>query len=138
MVELVLSLSFLTALFLGTWEYGYTFYLYAELEQAVRTGARYASLQPYHSGNSTPTPDYVTAVKNVVVYGNPSPPQGALPVAANLGAKNVQLSVTFTNNVPTAVSVYLTGYSISTYLGTWPLNNKPLSWFPYAGMFGPP
>jgi Flp pilus assembly protein TadG len=54
-VELTLSLTFLTALFLGTWQYGYAFYVYGELEQAVRAGSRYASLQTYNSEPRLPT-----------------------------------------------------------------------------------
>ncbi len=133
-----MSLSFLTVLFLGTWQYGYSFYLYGELEQAVRAGARYAALQPYHSANATPTADYVTAVQNVVVYASPTPLASALPVAANLTTRNVQVNVTFTKNVPTAVSVSISGYVIPTYFGNLALSNKPLAWFPYTGIFGPP
>ena len=55
LIELTLSLSFLTALFLGVWQYGYGFYVYAELEQSVRDGARYAAARTYDSATSTPT-----------------------------------------------------------------------------------
>ncbi len=48
------------------------------------------------------------------------------------------LTVTFTNNAPSAVSVYITGYAVPASFGNVTLNNKPLAWFPYAGMFGPP
>ena len=137
-VELTLSLTFLTALFLGTWQYGYTFYIYAELEQAVRDGARYASELTYDSGTSTPAADFQTAVENVVVYGNPSPAQGAAPVAPGLATNNVSLTVTFTSNVPTEMTVAITGYQIPTYFGKATLNGKPTTTFPFVGIFGPP
>jgi Flp pilus assembly protein TadG len=139
MIELVLSLGVLIPLFLGTWQFGYAFYLYGELEQAVRAGARYASLQPYHSATSTPTGDYLAAVQNVVVYGTDSPAQGATPIINSLQTNQVGVTVTLNNrNVATAVSVYLNGYLMPGFLGSLTLNNKPLAWFPYVGMFGPP
>ena len=78
LIELTLSLSFLTALFLGTWQYGYGFYVYAQLEQAVRDGARYAAARTYDSATTTPTDTYLAAVQNVVVYGDPAPSVDAM------------------------------------------------------------
>jgi Flp pilus assembly protein TadG len=137
-VELTLSLTFLSALFLGTWQYGYTFYIYAELEQAVRAGARYASLLTYDSGTSTPSADFQTAVQNVVVYGDPAPPNGTAPVAPGLTTSNVSLTVTWVNGVPTAMTVAITGYQVPTYLGSATLTGKPTTTFPFVGIFGPP
>jgi Flp pilus assembly protein TadG len=138
MIELVLSLGVLIPLFLGTWQFGYAFYLYGELEQAVRAGARYASLQPYHSATSTPTSDYVAAVQNVVVYGTDSPAQAGTPIVNGLQTRQVSVAVTFNNNAPAAVSVCLNGYLMPGFFGSLTLTNKPLAWFPYVGMFGPP
>jgi Flp pilus assembly protein TadG len=137
-VELTLSLTFLSALFLGTWQYGYTFYIYAELEQAVRDGARYASELTYDSGSSTPSADFLTAVQNVVVYGDPAPASGTTPVAPGLTTSNVSLTVTWVNGVPTAMTVAITGYQVPTYLGSATLNGKPTTTFPFVGIFGPP
>jgi Flp pilus assembly protein TadG len=138
MIELTLSLGFLIPLFLGTWQFGYAYYIYGELEQAVRDGARYASLQPYHSANATPTSAYLAAVQNVVVYGTDAPESGSAPIVNSLTTSNVGLTVTFNNNVPASVSVYITGYRMPAFFGSLTLNHKPLAWFPYVGMFGPP
>jgi hypothetical protein len=138
MIELVFSLVLLVPLFVGTWQFGYAFFVYAELEQAVRAGARYASLQPYHSSSQTVPGDYKAAVQNVVVYGTDSPAQGATPVVSGLRTNQVGVTVTFsTNNTPAAVSVYVNG-SLPGFFAAPALNNKPLAWFPYVGMFGPP
>jgi len=51
MVELTLLLPLLVSLFLGTWQFGYAYYLYGELEQAVRSGGRFASLSTYDFAN---------------------------------------------------------------------------------------
>jgi Flp pilus assembly protein TadG len=137
-VELTLSLTFLCALFLGTWQYGYTFFIYGELEQAVRDGARYASELTYDSATSTPSAAFETAVQNVVVYGDPAPATGAAPVAPGLTTSNVALTVTFTSGVPTQMTVAITGYAIPTYFGNATLTGKPTTMFPFVGIFGPP
>ena len=138
LVEFTLSATFLTAMFLGVWQFGYGFFTYNQLEEAVRAGARYASLQTYNSGTNTPTSALLTAVQNVVVYGNPSPAAGATPVAPGLTTANVSLTVTFNKSVPTAMTVAITGYNMSTYYGSQTLNGKPTTTFPFVGIYGPP
>jgi Flp pilus assembly protein TadG len=138
LIELTLSLSFLVALFLGIWQFGYAFYLYGELEQSVRAGARYASMLTYNSGNATPTDAFLAAVQNVVVYGDPAPAAGTPPVAPGLTTANVALTVTFPSGAPTSMTVAITGYQLPTYYGNTPLNGKPTTSFPYVGIFGPP
>jgi Flp pilus assembly protein TadG len=135
LVEFTLSAAFLIALFLGVWQYGYGFYIYNELEESVRAGARYASLTTYNSANGTPTAAFQTAVQNVVVYGNPA--GGTTPVAPGLTTANVSLTVTFTS-VPTEMNVAITGYALPTYYGTQTLSGKPTTTFPFVGVFGPP
>ena len=138
LIELTLSLSFLTALFLGTWQYGYGFYVYAELEQAVRAGARYAAARTYDSATTTPSDTYLAAVQNVVVYGDPAPAGGATPVAPGLTTDNVTVTVTFVSGVPTSMAVGIAGYQMPTYFGSVTLSGKPTTSFPFVGIFGPP
>jgi len=138
LVELTLSLTFLCALFLGTWQYGYTFFIYGELESAVRAGARYASMQTYNSANSTPTAAFETAVQNVVVYGDPAPANGATPVAPGLTTANVAVTPNFNNSAPVSITVSITGYTVPTYFGNTTLTGKPTTTFPFVGIFGPP
>ena len=135
LVEFTLSAMFLTALFLGVWQFGYGFYIYSELEQAVRAGARYASLRTYNSATSTPTSDFLAAVQNVVVYGDPA--GGTTPLAPGLTTANVSVTVTFTT-IPTEMNVAITGYKLPTYFGTQTLSGKPTNTFPFVGVFGPP
>jgi len=59
---------------------GNLYYTHNALVEATRRGARYAVLNP--SGGAT-------AVQNVVIYGNPSPPSGATPLVYNLQPANV-------------------------------------------------
>ena len=128
----------MVTLFLGIWQFGYAFYLYAELEQSVRAGARYAAELKYQSATSTPTSAFLTAVRNVVVYGDPAPADGTAPVARGLTTGNVALTVTFTLGVPTGMTVAITGYQLPTYFGSATLINRPTMWYPFVGIFGPP
>src|SRR5579859_7002303 len=123
MLEFALGAGIFVAAFGGTFEFGYTFYRYNSLANAVNDGARYASLIPYTSATTTPKPDYLQAVQNMVVYGNPA--GGTVPVAPGLTTDEVQLTVTFKNAVPTAMTVYINGYQINSIFAQNTLNNKP-------------
>jgi Flp pilus assembly protein TadG len=138
MIEFTLSFMFLVPLFLGLWEFGRTFYLYSELENAVRAGARYASQRQYDSANATPTAEFLTAVQNMTVYGTPTPNDTSAPIIPGLTPDNVNLQVTFTSGSPSAVAVSIINYSIPTYVGNTQLHGKPLVWCPFLGTFGPP
>jgi Flp pilus assembly protein TadG len=138
LVEFTLSLTLLTTLFTGAWQFGYSYYIYAELEQAVRNGARYASLQKYDSATSTPTPAFLSAVQNVVVYGDPAAPAGSTPAAPGLTTGNVGLTVSFAGGVPTGMTVAVNNYRMPAVFNQITLINKPTTWFPYVGTFGPP
>jgi Flp pilus assembly protein TadG len=135
-VELAMCLPVLVALFLGTLQFGYMFYLYNELEQAVRAGARYASLRTYASATSTPDSAYLTAVRNVVVYASPA--GGTQAIVPGLATSQVSVNVTFHNQVPVSVGVAITNYPLSGIIRSITLTNKPATEFPYLGVFAPP
>ncbi len=145
LVEFTLALPMLTLLFLGTWQFGYAFFLYDELEHAVRDGARFASMYTYDSATMTPSAGFTTAVQNVVLYGNAA--GGTTPVVRGLAPANVTVEVSFYANgfasppgfnlqMPTRVAVSITNFSVGT-LGTITLNGKPRTEFPYVGVFNP-
>jgi Flp pilus assembly protein TadG len=136
-VELTLSMMTLAPLFLGVATFGYTFYTYEKLSNAVRTGARYASTLTYDSATSTPTSAFSTSVKKMTVYGDPNAASGATPVVTGLTTSNVNLTVTFSSGAPSGVTVSIVGYQTPSYMGRVTLN-KPYAWFPFTGQFGPP
>ena len=135
MIEFAIGAGVLTSIFAGTFQFGYTFYQYNLLKNAVSDGARYASLRPYDSTTSTPSDSFKEAVKNMVVYGDPA--GGTSPIAPNLTASNVNLTVTFTNRVPTAMTVSITGYTIGAVFGNTTLTNKPSVTYAYQGIYSP-
>lgn len=136
MIEFALGLTFLISLFIGGWAYGYGFFIYGELENAVRNGARYASKLPYDSATSTPSTAFLTKVRQMTVYGDPTLSSGT-PVAPGLTTSNVSLTVTMTNGAPTAMTVSITGYRLPGYWSA-NLDGKPYVWFPYLGYWSPP
>jgi Flp pilus assembly protein TadG len=136
LVEMTMALPFLSLLFVGTWQFGRAFWLYSELENAVRAGARYASNRIYSSSTETPTADFVNAVKNTVVYGDAFTNTGT-PVVANLTADNVQITISgfAVQNAPEFVRVCIIGnYDLGTFWHVQ-VNGKPCAEFSYVGIY---
>lgn len=121
-VEFSLAIPLMVSLFLGTFQFGYAYYVYNELEQAVRAGARYASLRSYDA-------NYDTAVKNVVVYGDPAPSGSPTPVVKGLGLGNVEVTRDTTAGT---VRVNIKNFSVGTFWGLT-LPDKPSTQFPLVG-----
>ncbi len=135
MLEFAIGSGVLMAVFTGTFQFGYTFLQYNNLENAVARGARYASLVPYDSATTTPSAAFQTAVQNMVLYGAPT--TNLSPVLPGLTAANVNLTVTFTNGVPSAMTVSIGGYTINSVFATTTLTRKPQVTYPYQGIWSP-
>ena len=135
MLEFAIGAGVLVAVFAGTFQFGYTFYRYNVLKNAVSDGAHYASLRAYDSSTSTPSAAFQQAVQNMTVYGDPG--GGTTPIAPGLTTSNVSVSPVFTNGVPSAITVSLTGYTIAAVFGNTTLSNKPIVTYPYQGIYQP-
>ncbi len=135
-IEFALSFALLFSIFAGVFQFGYAFYIYNTLENAVRAGARYASLRVYDSGTETPSAAYLSAVRNTVVYGSPS--GGGQPVVAGLTTSHVIVTMTMERNVPVQVAVAINEYTIDALFTSFNLTGKPAAAFPYVGRFAPP
>jgi Flp pilus assembly protein TadG len=136
MVEFAIGATVLVLLFTGIFQYGYTFYVYNCLQNAVRAGARYASRETYDSASSTPSSNFASSVKNMVIYGDPNATSGAT-VVPGLTNANVGLTVTFTSGVPRKMTVAITGYTLNAVLKTFTLTNKPQATMPFVGIWAP-
>jgi Flp pilus assembly protein TadG len=136
MVEFALGSSLLVAAFTGTFQFGYTFYVYNNIETAVNNGAKYAALRTYEQTSSTPSNCFKTAVQDMVAYGDPTGTT-TNAIAPGLTPSNVNLIVTFTNGVPTQMQVNISGYSINSVFTSMSLNNKPSSTYPFLGRYAP-
>jgi Flp pilus assembly protein TadG len=126
-IEFSLAIPLLVSLFLGVWQFGYAYYLYNELEQAVRAGARYASVRKYDVAG------YTTAVQKAVVYGDPlADTSTAKPLVPNLSLADVVVTPTPSTGLPLSVQVSIKSYPIGTFW-TITLKDKPSTAFPYVG-----
>ncbi len=135
LVEFAIGASLLVAAFTGTFQYGFTFLEYNNLENAVARGARYASLLPYDSATTSPSIAFQAAVENMVLYGSPT--AGASPVLPGLTTGNAVLTVKFANGVPSAMTVSITGYTINSIFASTKLTSKPRVTYAYQGIWQP-
>jgi Flp pilus assembly protein TadG len=136
MIEFAIGSGVLLAAFTGTFQFGYTFLQYNNLQNAVARGARYASLVPYDSLTATPSTAFQTAVQNVVLYGSPT--AGTTPVLPGLTAANVNVVPDFgTLGIPHTMTVSITGYTIDSIFAKSVLTGKPAVTFTYQGVWSP-
>lgn len=135
MTEFALGSGILVMAFVGTFQFGYTFLQYNNLQNAVARGARYASLIPYDSTTTAPSAAFSSAVKNMVLYGSST--AGTSPALPGLTTTNVNLTVTFANGVPSAMTISISGYSINSIVATSTLTNKPKVTYAYQGIWTP-
>jgi Flp pilus assembly protein TadG len=142
LIEFALSFFLIFSVFSGIFQFAYSFYVYNALVAAVREGARYASLKPYDSTTTTPTNAFLSGVKNMVVFGDSSPAEGAAPAVPGLQASNVVLTVTGggtgTLTAPSQMTVTISGFTVNAVFGTWNITGKPTCTFPYTGILTPP
>lgn len=145
MVEFAIGSSLLVAAFTGTFQFGYTFLQYNNMENAVIRGARYASLINYNSATDTPANDFQTSVQNMVLYGSPT--AGTTPVVPGLTASNVSVTAcgistvcpgyTSVLGIPQEVTVSITGFTLNSIFSSFSLNGKPAATFTYMGIWEP-
>ncbi len=149
MIEFALSVSILIFLMFGTFQFGYTFYVYDQLQTSVRNGTRFASIEDFNlnakagKGNQLPTPDsaceqkMIDNVKNVVVYGTTDPywnlAKGASPVPVVRGLQTSNVLVDFHKNgyVPTKADITINDFTVDAIFGKVTFNGKPHAELPY-------
>jgi Flp pilus assembly protein TadG len=143
MIELALGSTILVTVFTSAFQYGYIFYQYNGLENAVANGAHYAALRPYDQQCSTPSSTYSDAVKNMVVYGDPTG-TNTTPVVKNLATTNVTVTMSPTQTTcptttwaPSTVNVKISSFTIYAIFGSYTATNKPSVTYQYQGIFSP-
>lgn len=109
LIEFTVVASVFFLMLVGIVAAGNLYYTHNALVEATRRGARYAVLNPTGS---------TTAVKNVVIYGSPSPPAGARPLVYNLQPNNVTVTYTGLNVAQGTVTVSITSYTYPFVLPT--------------------
>ncbi len=139
-VEFALGSMLLVTVFTGTFQYGYIFYQYNALFNAVNNGAHFGALQIYDSNTTSPSNAWNTAVKNMVVYGDPTG-TNTTPVVKGLTTGNVSITIGNVGNgstfTPTMVTVAINNYTINGVTGTYTLSGKPAVTYPFQGLYCP-
>lgn len=135
LLELALSAAVMVTCLTGTFRFGYTFYIYNELVTAVGNAGRYAAVRSYREASPEDVERGKAAIRNMAVYGNPSPEPGAVPVVPNLTPEQVQVSYVAgaAGEPPTAVDVFIVNYTA----GSFTLDKRPSVEFPFVGRYAP-
>ena len=123
LIEFAVSLVLLTGMFAGIFQTGFTFFNYSKLVNAVRSGARYASLQP--PAVSSANPAFAKSVRNLVVYGDPVPAAGAKPIVPGLTPESVEIILG-----PATTTVSVRGFEIDALFSKVKLDGRPTVTFP--------
>jgi Flp pilus assembly protein TadG len=130
LLELALSAAVMVSCLTGTFRFGYTFYIYNELVTAVGNAGRYAATRSFQDAETSKA-----AIRNMAVYGNPSPAPGSVPVVPNLTPEQVQVSYVSgeQGGPPVAVDVSIVNYSAGGFM----LDRRPSVEFPFVGLSSP-
>jgi Flp pilus assembly protein TadG len=129
-IEFALSMLVLAPIAYGTLHYGHGFFLYNEIVNASRAGARYASMRPLEAAKMD---EFKSAVKNMTACGNPG---GCTPeqcIVRGVTPERIVVEIAFERNVPARVSVRLESFP-GKVMG---LPGLPRMTFPYLGQWTP-
>jgi len=127
LIEFAGSLILISTMFAGIFQAGHTFYTYNALVNAVRSGARYASRQP--AGSSAANQEFVKAVQNLVVYGEPAPAADTKPIVSGLTPAGVEIVFG-----PATTTVSVRGFEIDGLFSKIRLDGRPTVTFPTSGV----
>src|SRR5580704_10228817 len=136
-IELAVCAGVMVSCLAGTFQFGYTFYVYNQLVTAVGNGARYAAMRTYRGASDADLEKERTAIRNRVVYGD-TRPTDLQPVVANLRPDEVEVEwVKDKSGVPTAIHVAIRNYPVNAVFKTISLEGRPGVEFPFVGRYAP-
>lgn len=138
MLELAISAAVMVSFLAGTFQFGYTFYVYNQLVTAVGNGGRYAALRTYRAASAEDVEKGKTAIRNMVVYGDAQPANGATPAVAHLLPEQVDVSWTKDRSgAPEWVAVSIHEYTVDAVFTKFTFHGRPGVEFPFVGKFAP-
>jgi Flp pilus assembly protein TadG len=133
MIELAFSAAVMVTCIAGTFQFGYTFYVYNQLVTAVGNGGRYAAVSTYSAQDLDKRNQ---AIRNMVVYGDPQPAPDARPVVTGLTPDLIDVNWTVDSGAPSAVSIAIRDFSVDAVFAKFNFHNRPGVEFPYVGRTG--
>ncbi len=134
MIELAFSATVMVACLAGTFQFGYTFYIYNQLVTAVGNGGRYAATRTLRSDEQK----FEDAVRNMVVYGDAKPLADARPAVAGLTPDRVDVHIVKNESgAPAAVSVSIREFPVDAVFTTFTFSGRPGVEFPFVGRVAP-
>jgi hypothetical protein len=137
MIELAVCSAVMVSCLAGTFQFGYTFYVYNQLVTAVGNGGRYAAMRTYRAASEGDLAKGRAAIQNMVVYGD-TRPTDLTPVVPNLRPDQVDVQwVKDKTGTPTSVHVAIRNYPVNAVFKTISLEGRPGVEFPYLGRFAP-
>jgi Flp pilus assembly protein TadG len=134
MIELAFSATVMVACLGGTFQFGYTFYVYNQLVTAVGNGGRYAATRTLRADEEK----FGRAVRNMVVFGDAQPVADAKPAIAGLSPDKVDVKlVRDESGKVSAVDVSIREFAVDAVFKTFTFSGRPGVEFPYVGRYAP-
>lgn len=138
MIELAFSAGVMIVCLAGTFQFGYTFYVYNQLVTAVGNGGRYAAMRTYRAASPKDVEKVALAIRNMVVFGDAQPGLDAAPVVANLKPEDIDVHwVTDGSGAPSAVDVAIREYTVDAVFKKFTFTGRPGVEFPFVGKYAP-
>jgi hypothetical protein len=144
MLELAMCAAVMVTFLAGTFQFGYTFYIYNQLVTAVGNGARYAAQRTYRASSNLDIERGRNAVRNMVVYGDAQPSPDATPQVSHLKPEQVSVEWVLPNgevapngSKPAAVRVAINGYALDAVFKSFSFDGRPAVEYPFVGRFAP-
>ncbi len=138
MLELALCAGVMVACMAGTFQFGYTFYVYNQLVTAVGNGGRYAAMRTYRAATPQDVEKGANAIRNMVVYGDSQPAGDAVPVVAGLTPDQVDVRwITNAAHTPASVNLSVRNYTVNAIFKTFTFTGRPGVEFPFVGRYAP-
>jgi TadE-like protein len=138
MLELAVSAAVMVSFLAGTFQFGYTFYIYNQLVTAVGNGGRYAAMRTYRAASGEDVEKGKAAIRNMVVFGDAHPVEGAAPAVAHLDPSEVDVAWTMDeSHAPAWVSVSIREFTVDAVFTKFTFRGRPGVEFPFVGKFAP-
>lgn len=138
MLELAVSAAVMMSCLAGTFQFGYTFYVYNQLVTAVGNGGRYAAIRTYRGSTPQDIEKGNQAIRNMVVFGDAQPAPDAAPAVANLRPDQVDVHwVMGSSGAPETVAVSIRSFTVNAVFKSFTFAGRPGVEFPYVGKVAP-